>query len=175
MQNTVVKDVITGVKDLSTTDTAEVTREEVEHAVNHKLKNGKAVGSDEIAAEVVKSGGQTMIDWLWELLKEVWKTEQVPQEWKNATLIPLYKKDQKVCSKYRGIALLSIPGKVLTSLLQERLQAIIDPQHLESQCGFQKGRGKTDQIWLTRQIVERAAEYGKAAYLCFVDLKGPLT
>ena len=64
VQNTVVKYVIAGVADLSTADIAEVTREEVERAVN-KLKNGKAVGNDEIVAEVVKRGGQTMIDWLW--------------------------------------------------------------------------------------------------------------
>lgn len=63
MQNTVVKYVIAGVEDLSTADIAEITREEFECAVN-KLKNGKAVGSDEIVAEVVKRGGQTMIDWL---------------------------------------------------------------------------------------------------------------
>ena len=169
VQDTVAEEVIAGVEDLSTADTAEVTREEVEHAVN-KLKNGKAAGSDEIAAEVVKGGGQAMIDWLWELLREVWKTKQVPQEWKNATLIPLHKKDRKVCDNYRGIALLSIPGKVLSLILLERLQAIIDPQLLESQCGFRKGRGTIDQIWLTRQIVERAAEYGTAAHLCYVDL-----
>ena len=64
VQNTVAEEVIAGVEDLSTADTAEVTRKEVEHAVN-KLKNSKAAGSDEIATEVVKGGGQSMIDWLW--------------------------------------------------------------------------------------------------------------
>ena len=127
-----------------------------------KLKNGKAVGSDEIAGEMVKHGGQAMIDWLWdpELLKEVWKTKQVPQEWKNAILIPIHKKKcRKVCDNYRGIALLSIQGKVLSLILHEKLQAIIDPQLLESQRGFRKGRGTTDQIWVTRQIIERVVEY----------------
>ena len=70
VQNTVAVEVTTNVEDQSTTDTAEVTREEVEHAVN-KLKNGKAAGSDEIVAELVKNEGQAMIDWLWELLREV--------------------------------------------------------------------------------------------------------
>ena len=170
VQGTVTEEVIAGVEDLSTTDAAELTREEVECAVS-KLKNGKAVGSDEIAGEMVKNGGQAMIDWLWELLKEVWKTKQVPQEWKNAILIPIHKKKcRKVCDNYRGIALLSIPGKVLSLILHEKLQAIIDPQLLESQCGFRKGRGTTDQIWVTRQIIERAVEYETAAHLCFIDL-----
>ena len=74
-----------------------------------------------------------------------------------------------MCDNYRGIAffLLSVPGKVLSLILLERLQAIIDPQLLESQCGFWKGRGTTDQIWLTRQIIERAVEFEKTAHLCF--------
>ena len=55
-------------------------------------------------------------------------------------------------------------------MLHEKLQAIIDPQLLESHCGFRKGRGTTDQIWVTRQIIERAVEYDVAAHLCFMDL-----
>ncbi len=47
-----------------------------------KLKNGKTAGGDEVVAELVKNGGQAMIDWLWELLKEVWRTKQIPKEWK---------------------------------------------------------------------------------------------
>ena len=79
----------------------EVTREEVNCAVS-KLRNGKAVGSDETAGETVKNRGQAaMVDWLWELLREVWKTKEVPQEWKNAILTSIHKKkDRKVCDNY---------------------------------------------------------------------------
>ena len=108
----------------------------------------------------MKSGGSAVIDWLTELLQEVWRTRQVPQEWKDATLVPLHKKkDNKICDNYRGVALLSVPGKVLALILLERLQTIIEPQLLEAQCGFRKGRGTVDQIWVVRQIVERAKEY----------------
>ena len=72
VQGTVPEEVTAGVENLTATDAAEVTREEVECAVN-KLKNGKAVGSDEIAGVMVKNRGQAVIDWLWELLREVWK------------------------------------------------------------------------------------------------------
>ena len=67
----VVEEVIANVEDWAMTDTTEVTREEVERAVS-KLKNGKAVGTDEVVAELVKNGGQAMVNWLWELLREVW-------------------------------------------------------------------------------------------------------
>ena len=100
-----------------------------------------------------------MIDWLVELIQEVWKTRQVLQEWKNATLVPLHeKKDQKECKNYRGISLLSISGKVITLVLLERMRIVIEPQLSETQRGFRKGRGTVGQIWVTRQVMEKAVE-----------------
>ena len=140
MRNAVTEDVIADVEDLLGSDTPELTREEVEKAVK-KLRNGKAAGSDHIVAKLLKNGREAMVNWLWELLKEVWKTKQVPKEWKKAILIPLHKKkNRRSCDNYRSIALLSVPGKVLSLVLLYRLQTIIDPQLLESQCGFRKGR-----------------------------------
>ena len=60
------------------------------------------------------------------------------------------KKDRKVCDNYRVISLLSVPKKVLSLVLLDRLVTIIDPQLMEGQCGFQKGRGTVNQIWATR-------------------------
>ena len=56
------------------------------------------------------------------------------------------KKDKKICDNYCGVALLSVPSKVLALILLERLQAIIEPKLLEAQCGFRKGHGTVDQI-----------------------------
>ena len=127
VQNTLEEGAIARLENYLHIDTRDVTREEVERVVKN-LQNGKAAGDDRIAAELVKSGGETMMDWLVELIQEVWKTRRVPQEWKNATLVPLHKKkDQKECKNYRGISLLSIPRKVLTLVLLERMQIVIDP------------------------------------------------
>ena len=53
-----------------------------------------------------------MVDWLTKLVQEMWKTGHLPQEWKNATLVPLLKKkDRRVCDNYPS--LLSVPGKVM--------------------------------------------------------------
>lgn len=38
-----------------------------------KLRNGKAQGNNAIVAELLKNGGQALVDWLWELLKQVWR------------------------------------------------------------------------------------------------------
>ena len=135
------------------------------------LRNGKAAGEDRIQAELLKSGGSAVLDWLTELLQEVWRTRQEPQELKDATLVLLHeKKDKKICDNYRGVALISVPGKALALILLERLQTIIEPQLLEAQCGFPKGRGTVDQISVVRQVVERAKEYHTPVCMSFVDL-----
>ena len=95
-----------------------------------------------------------------ELVQEVWKARQVAQEWKKATLVPIYKKrDRRVCGNYQGVSLLSVPGKVVTLILLERLQVIIKPQDMEAQCGFRERHGTVDQIWAPRRVVERTVEY----------------
>ena len=170
MQGTVAEEAMASLEDLSHVDTPEVTREEVERAVK-RLRNGKAADEDGIVPELLKNGGTSLVDWLWELLLEVWKTGQVPEEWKRAMLVPLHKKrDRKICDNYRGISLLSVPGKVLSLALLERLQPIIEPQLMEAQCGFRKGRGTVDQIWVARQVIEKATEYRTPVHLSFVDL-----
>ena len=68
-----------------------MTREEVKRAV-WKLCNGKAAGQDEVEAKLMKNGEDAAIDWLTEVVQQVWQPGKVPQEWKDATLIPIHKK-----------------------------------------------------------------------------------
>ena len=140
VDNAVSEEVMVGIMNNADVQTPDVTREEVEKAMM-KLKNGKAARNDNITAEFLKNGGEAIVDWVTELVQEVWRTRKVPQEWKDATLVPLFKKDWKICDNYRGISLLSVPGKVLALILLDRLQAIIEPHLMEAQCGFRKGRG----------------------------------
>ena len=43
----------------------------------------------------------------------IWTTGEVPANWKKAIIVPIHNKGNKmICSKYRGISLLSIPNKV---------------------------------------------------------------
>ncbi len=148
----------------------EPSENEIQTAIA-KLRNARATGEDGICAELLKAGGEPMVAWMTELIQSVWRSETIPQEWKDATLVPLFKKkDRLLCDNYRGIALLSVPGKVLTLVLLNRLQQKVESKLLEAQCGFRPGRRTTDQIWLTRQLIERVHEYQSTMRLCFVDL-----
>ena len=56
--------------------------EELRKAVK-RLKNGKAGWFDGILAELLKYGGEVVINWLFEVLTEVWREKKVPKDWKK--------------------------------------------------------------------------------------------
>nr|KAG5703814.1 hypothetical protein BaRGS_031448 [Batillaria attramentaria] len=77
------------------------------------LRNGKAAGPDEIPAEAIKADTETAINMLHSLFSKIWEKEEVPAQWKEGIVIKLPKKgDLRDCSNYRGIMLLSVPGKI---------------------------------------------------------------
>ena len=52
------------------------------------------------------------------LLKNVWRAEEMPDDWKVGVYVPLHKKeDRTVCENYRGLCMLSIGYKVLAKIL----------------------------------------------------------
>ena len=86
--------------------------------------------------------------------------------------VPLFKKgDQRVCANYRGITLLSLPGKVYSKVLERRVKPIVEPRIEEEQCGFRPGRGTTDQLFTLAGVLEGAWEYNLPFHMCFVDLE----
>ena len=129
---------------------------EVKSAIK-KLCNGKAPGMDGIPGEIYKVGGPTLIKKLTSLLGSIWKEGSVPQDFKDATIISLFKKGKRsVCDNYRGISLLSVAGKILARIILSRVNDhLTDLIYSESQCGFRKGRGTTDMIFCLRQVQER--------------------
>nr|KAG5686528.1 hypothetical protein BaRGS_012209 [Batillaria attramentaria] len=77
-------------------------------------RNGKAAGPDEIPAEAIKADTETAVNMLHSLFSKIWEKKEVPAQWKERILIMLPKKgDLRDCSNYRGIMLLSVPGKSL--------------------------------------------------------------
>ena len=53
---------------------------------------------------------------------------------------------------------MDIVGKFFATILQERLQKVVEDTLLDSQCGFRKGRGCVDMIFVARQIVEKTTQ-----------------
>ena len=88
----------------------------------------------------------------------------------KVTFIPIPKKgNAKECSNYCTIALISLASKVMLKILQARLQQYVKRELPDVQVGFRKGRGTRDQIANICWIMEKATEFQKSIYFCFID------
>ncbi|KAG0713027.1 Transposon TX1 uncharacterized protein [Chionoecetes opilio] len=130
--------------------------DEVREAVA-KLKGGKAAGVCNISAELLKAGGEAMIRGLHAVLTAVWQSGTIPPDWKRGLVVPIWKGkgDRQDCNNYRGITLLSVPGKVLAHLLLTRIRSHLVKHQRPQQSGFTPGKSTTDRILALRVLVER--------------------
>ena len=104
--------------------------------------------------------------------QQIWKTQQWPQDWKRSVFIPIPKKgNSKECSKYCTVALISHASKVMLKILQARprLQQYVNCELPDVQPGFRKGRGTKDQIANICWIIEKARDFQKNIYFCFIS------
>ena len=90
------------------------------------------------------------------------------KEW--TVFIPIPKKgNPKECLNYHTIALISHASKVMLKILQARLQQYVNRELPDVQAGFRKGRGIRDQIANICWIIEKAREFQKNIYFCFIE------
>ena len=82
------------------------------------LKNNKAVGTDGLHLEMIKYGGNKLINRIYELLRQILEEEKIPEEWNETIIVPIYKKgDRDRCENYRGIALGNAAYKILANII----------------------------------------------------------
>ena len=87
-----------------------------------------------------------------------------------SVFIPILKKgNAKECSNYCTIAFMSHASKVMLKILQGRLQQYMNHEIPDVQAGFRKGRGTRDTIATICWIIEKAREFQKNIYFCFID------
>ncbi|KAK3525692.1 hypothetical protein QTP70_005846 [Hemibagrus guttatus] len=148
-----------------------ITQAEVTEVVQ-QLLGGKAPGVDEIRPEYLKSLDVVGLSWLTRLCNIAWRSGTVPLDWATGVVVPIFKKgDWRVCSNYRGITLLSLPGKVYSRVLERRVRPLVEPRIQEEQCGFRPSRGTLDQLHTLHRVLEGSWEFAQPVHMCFVDLE----
>jgi hypothetical protein len=91
------------------------------------LKKYKPPGSDQIPAELIQAGGKTLLSAIHELINSIWNKEELPDQWKESIIVPIYKKGDKTdCNNFHGISLLSTSYKMLSNILLSRLSMYVD-------------------------------------------------
>ena len=134
------------------------------------ITTNKASRVDGILVELFQMIKDDAVKVLLSICQQIWKTHQWAQDWKRSVFIPIPKKDNtKECSNYHTIAPISHASKVMLKLLQARLQQYVNHEVPDVQAGFRKGKGTRDQIANIHWITEKAREFQKNIYFCFID------
>ena len=119
-----------------------ISKEEIIRAIG-KTKSGKAPGKDNIPPEVLKVDAAVTADILLDLFQEAWDKEEVTQEWRKGYIIKLPKKgDLSECKNWRRIQLLSLPRKIFTRIILERIRTAVDEKLRDEPAGFRAGRSR---------------------------------
>ena len=103
--------------------------------------------------EIYKEGGSALKGKLLTLIQLIWVKEQLPQDFKDASMIHIYKRkgNQQAYDDHHGISLLSILSKILARVLLNSLNNHLEYGLLtESQCGFCKEYGTIDMVFVAR-------------------------
>jgi hypothetical protein len=78
-----------------------------------RMNNGRAAGPGDIPIEMIKSGGQKLLEMITILLNKIINGEKVPEEWKVAIITSIHKKgDKRKCENYRGISVTSTFSRI---------------------------------------------------------------
>lgn len=140
-----------------------------------QLKTQKSPGPDGITNEMLTHLGNTAMCKLLYIYNYSWKQGQLPQIWKEATMIPVHKKgkDPKKAASYRPISLTSCVVKTMERIVNARLKWYLETNNLlaSEQAGFRQFRSTEDQTTYLSQEVEDAFQEQKVVLTAWIDLQ----
>ena len=129
-----------------------------------KLKVGKAAGIDGVIAELLKNLDDHTLNIITKVVNKIFDSAEFPDEWAVGIIVTIFKEGEKNdLNNYRGITLLSIVGKLLVGMLNERLTKFVEKHSIlqENQAGFRKGYRTTDHIFTLHSIINHTVKIKK--------------
>ena len=151
-------------------DCEEPSQPEVSRTIA-KLRNGKAPGICGIPGELLKHGGPTVASWLTQVFKGIWASGHIPHNWRKGIILPFYKGkgSRQECKNYRGITLLSCPGKVFGNLLAWVKDKLLSVRRTEK-SGFTPQISTVDRMALLNLLLQGRREHSRPLWIAYVDL-----
>ena len=142
------------------------------------LKNRKASGPDGIPNEPFKIGGKILAPLLVRLFNMILSNQCSPADWNTGIMHLIYKGkgDINDLTNYRGITVNNAISKIFTTLINDRLNSLVEQSGVlgNIQQGRRAGKRATDSLFILRTLVEKALKTGKPAdrdiALIFIDL-----
>ncbi|XP_071959459.1 uncharacterized protein [Antedon mediterranea] len=139
-----------------------------------QCKNHKAPGIDSIPNELLKFGGDKLIQSLSQLFNRLLELQTIPDEWNKGIIIPVHKKGPKNdLNNYRGITLNSCVSKVFTRIISNNISKFLESNNIlsEIQGGFRKDHRCDDHIFTLKCIASTRQAEGKNTYMAFLDFR----
>ena len=136
------------------------------------LKINKATGPDLVPAFVLKTAASEIAPALTILFQQSLDTGIVPTDWKNAWVVPIFKKGEKhQASNYRPVSLTSITCKVLEHIVHSNVMQHFDQHHILNDCqhGFRRRRSCESQLIVTCHEIARNLANGKQVDVILLD------
>ena len=142
------------------------------YQVLSKLKPGKAPGLDDTPPLLLSNCAKGIANSLCLLFNRSFAEGAVPDDWKEALVIPVFKKgDKAIPASYRPIALLPIVSKVLEKVVLAKLSKFIDPQLFSHQSGFRRHDGTHFQLVRLVQEWSTSLDAGQYTGVVFFDIQ----
>ena len=118
----------------------------------------------------IRGGGQ-IVQQTHRWIVKIWEEGHVPQAWRNANIVTIYKKgDRTECGNYRSISLLSTAGMIFARTLLNRLSSYITTEVVpETQGAFRSNQRTVDMSYCLRQLQKKCIEQDRPLYIVFVD------
>lgn len=153
-----------------------LTRDDIRQALA-TLKSQRSPGPDGITAEVLRAGGEPIIEWLYGLVEPLWSNmdgSEFPKALSETTIVPIQKKgkDPTRVESYRPITLTSHLLKLIEHVVLTRIQEDMSSRIGSYQSGFVKDRQLAEHILSLRVLNEQAKANSEHFYGVFMDLKG---
>ncbi|CAM5117140.1 unnamed protein product [Natator depressus] len=137
-----------------------------------KLDVHKSMGPDELHPRVLKELADVIAEPLAIIFENSWRTGEVPDDWKKANVVPIFKKGKKEDpGNYRPVSLTSVPGKIMEQVLKELFLKHLHESKVirNSQHGFTKGRSCLTNLIAFYDEITDSVDEGKAVDVLFLD------
>ena len=144
------------------------------HKLLKGLKTFKTTGPDSIPAFILKATADQLAPILTRLYQTSLDCGEVPTEWKDAWIVPVFKKgDKHKPANYRPVSLTSITCKLLEHIIHSNVMAHFDRHSIlkDNQYGFRKKRSCETQLIVTIQEIASRLSKGDQVDVILLDFE----
>ena len=150
---------------------APVTFIEFQHAVK-ALSWHKAPGLDKVVPNAIKALDATNLSFLFPFIQRYTETDVDYDAWKASHLVPLPKKGGLLNpNNWRGINLLDVASKIISIIVNKRLQKLLKVRGITYQFGASPGTGCQNGLFCLKTMLQTRREHDLDSHCLFIDLE----